>query len=320
MKAKHQFAQIAAKAIANLLPPRLLQSPRTFPIWEARGYHIVPVSCESPIPPTPELLPELWGTPAKMMGIDMKDAEQARLLETLSSRFKSEYDSFPRTGAPGDSFFHLNNGWFEKVDAEMLYSIIRCLRPARIIEIGSGITTMLSAAALAKNQEEDPAYECAFTAIEPYPVRIVPERLPRNFEIIESRVQLVSLSVFQQLRAGDILFIDSSHVSRAGSDVNFEIFEILPNLNPGVWIHFHDIFLPCEYPRSWILGARRFLNEQYLLRAFLSFNRCFEVVWGSYYMLQTHPGLLETAFSSFHEDITPPGTFLPGSFWIRRVE
>jgi hypothetical protein len=108
-------------------------------------------------------------------------------------------------------------------------------------------------------------------------------------------------------------------VARAGSDVNFEIFEILPNLVPGVWIHFHDIFLPWEYPRSWILGTRRFLNEQYLLQAFLSFNTHFEVVWGSYYMLQTRPKLLENAFASFKEDITPPGTFLPGSFWIRRV-
>jgi hypothetical protein len=319
MNAKHRFAQFAAQVIAKALPPRLLYSPRNFEIWESRGYHIVRADCESPIPPTSELPEELWERPSKMVGIDMRDACQASLLDTLSSQFKHEYDAFPRGGAPGDPYFHLNNGWFEKVDAEMLYAIVRYLRPARIIEIGSGITTILSAAAISKNREEDPDYRCDFTAVEPNPVRLVPESLPRNFEVVQSRAQLVSLDVFRQLSPGDILFIDSSHVARAGSDVNFEIFEILPNLVPGVWIHFHDIFLPWEYPRSWILGTRRFLNEQYLLQAFLSFNTHFEVVWGSYYMLQTRPKLLENAFASFKEDITPPGTFLPGSFWIRRV-
>lgn len=103
-----------------------------------------------------------------MVGVDLRDREQLRLLETLQSRYKLEYDAFPRSG-PADGRFHLNNRWFEKVDAEILYSLIRHVRPSRMIEIGSGITTLLSAAAIRKNQEEDSAYSCSFTCVEPSP-------------------------------------------------------------------------------------------------------------------------------------------------------
>ena len=319
MNAKHRFAELTAQLLAKTLPARILSSPRHFTIWESKGYHILPVYYESPVPPTSELTPALWDKPSRMAGIDLRDREQICLLETLQARFKSEYDAFPRSPTADSQVFHLNNGWFEKVDAEMLYSLVRYLRPARMIEIGSGVSTLLSAAAIRKNQQEDPEYSCAFTCVEPYPVRLQVEALPPNFHVIPKRAQDVDLEVFQQLEAGDILFIDSSHVSRTGSDVNYELMEIVPSLNPGVWIHFHDIFLPWEYPQSWVVGSRRFLNEQYLLQTFLSFNGKFEVVWGSYHMLQAHPEALDAAFASFRVDVTGPGTFLPGSFWIRRV-
>jgi len=234
----------------------------------------------------------------------MHDAEQRGLLQTLRDRFKFEYDAFPR-GAAGNPFLPLNNGWFEKVDAEMLYSIVRYVRPARIIEIGSGVTTFLSAAAVAKNHDEDHRYHCSFMAYRSAPLRGSSESLPR--------------ALFQQLEAGDILIVDSGDAAGTGFDVNLEIFEILPTLKPGVWIHFHDIFLPWEAPRSWTLDTRRYLNQQYLLQAFLSFHTSFEIQWGSYYMLQTHPRLLEQAFASCGENVAPPDTFLPGSFWIRRL-
>jgi hypothetical protein len=150
-------------------------------------------------------------------------------------------------------------------------------------------------------------------------VRLKMEALSSSFTAITNRAQDTSLELFQELQAGDILFIDSSHVCRTGSDVNYELLEIVPRLNTGVLIHFHDIFLPWEYPQSWVLGCRRFLNEQYLLQAFLTFNQKSEVVWASYHMLRTHPKALDTAFASFRVDITKPGTFLPGSFWIRKI-
>jgi hypothetical protein len=319
MKVKHKVMELTAQTLARILPARILSSPRHFTIWEGKGYHILPVHYESPVPSSSELNPTLWQQPSKMVGIDMKDSEQLRLLETLKARFKAEYDAFSRSGSSGDNGFHLNNGWFEKVDAEILYSLVRHTRPSRIIEIGSGITTVLSAAAIRKNQEEDSSYACSFTCVEPSPVRLKMEALPSSFRAITNRAQDTSLELFQELQAGDILFIDSSHVCRTGSDVNYELLEIVPRLNAGVLIHFHDIFLPWEYPESWVIGSRRFLNEQYLLQAFLAFNQKFEVVWASYHMLRTHPEALDTAFASFRVDITKPGTFLPGSFWIRKI-
>jgi len=250
----------------------------------------------------------------------MRDSEQIRLVETFQAKFKPEYDAFPRSRPSDGQGFHLNNGWFEKVDAEILYSMVRHVRPSRMIEIGSGLTTLLSAAAIRKNQDEDTGYGCSFTCIEPLPVRLNEGALPPDFNVIAKRVQDVPLELFQELNAGDILFIDSSHVCRTGSDVNYELLEIVPSLKAGIWVHFHDIFLPWEYPRSWVIGSRRFLSEQYLLQAFLAFNRKFEVVWGSYHMLQSHPEALDAALNSFRVDITAPGTFLPGSFWVRSVD
>ncbi len=280
---------------------------------------MVPVHYESPIPPSPELRESLWQKPSEMVGIATRAAAQLSLLDAFQSRFKTEYDAFPRSANGKGHHFHLNNGWFEKVDAEILYSMVRHFRPSRMIEIGSGLTTTLSAQAIRKNQEEDSSYRCEFTAVEPFPVRLDQAALPPDFKLIQQPVQQVPLSTFSSLGENDILFIDSSHVCRTGSDVNYEILEILPRLNPGVLIHFHDIFLPWEYPHSWVVGDHRFLSEQYMLQAFLACNLDFEIIWASYDMLRAHPDALDRAFTTFRPDITPPGTFLPGSFWIRRT-
>ena len=319
MKLSHRLGQFAAQSLARAVPKRLMCSPRFFSIWEKSGYHVVPVFYESPIPQAPELPESLWQKPSEMGGISLRTDAQLGLLETFQTRFKAEYDVFPRGPSNGDYQFHLNNGWFEKVDAEILYCMIRHFQPARIIEIGSGLTTTLSAQAIRRNHQQASSYRCEFTAIEPFPVRLNPSALPPDFNFIQQRVQEVPLSTFSTLGNNDILFIDSSHVCRTGSDVNYEILEILPKLNPGVLVHFHDIFLPWEYPHSWVIGDHRFLSEQYMLQAYLSGNREVEVVWGSYNMLREHPAALERAFATFGTDITPPGTFLPGSFWIRRA-
>src|SRR5262249_46442361 len=112
----------------------------------------------------------------------------------------------------------------------------------------------------------------------------------------------------------DILFIDSSHVFRVDSDVRFLFLEVLPRLNPGVLIHIHDIFLPYDYPRDWIVKEHRFWNEQYLLHAFLLFNRAFEVLWAGSYMHTRHSDKLKRAFASYD-----PASVWPGSFWMRRL-
>jgi hypothetical protein len=120
-------------------------------------------------------------------------------------------------------------------------------------------------------------------------------------------------SRFSQLRANDILFIDSSHVLKIGSDVQYEILSILPRLAEGVLVHLHDIFLPGEYPKHWVLDEHRFWNEQYVLHAFLCFNQRFQVVWAGSFMHTKHPELLEAAFRSYVR-----ASRWPGSFWMLR--
>jgi len=208
---------------------------------------------------------------------------------------------------------------FESVDAEVLYAMIRGSKPARVLEIGSGWSTLLSLRALEANRAEsggDPA--ARLTAIEPYPHAFVRDAIaarPELAEMLDEQVQGLPLDLFSSLGAGDILFIDSSHVLRIGSDVQYEFLEILPRLRPGVLVHVHDIFLPGEYPRDWVFGPEhRFWNEQYLLQAYLIGNARTEVVWGSSWMHRRHPEALEKAFASYDRD-----TRFPGSFWFRTV-
>jgi len=110
----------------------------------------------------------------------------------------------------------------------------------------------------------------------------------------------------------DILFIDSSHVLKIGSDVQYEYLEILPRLAPGVLVHLHDIFLPMEYPKNWILTDHYFWNEQYLLQAFLIHNVAMKVLWAGSYMHLQYPAILEQTFSSYNR-----GKRWPGSFWMQ---
>jgi len=181
-----------------------------------------------------------------------------------------------------------------------------------MIEVGSGYSTLLSLEALENNAKE--GHPCRFTAIEPYPADFLRDPgLPGDVELLEQPLQKAPLELFTNLKSGDILFIDSSHVCKAGSDVRYMFSSILPALAPGVIIHIHDIFLPAEYPKCWIKDWHRFWNEQYLLQAFLSFNSAFEVLWAGSYMHHYHSDKLQEAFDSYD-----PARSGPASFWIRR--
>jgi hypothetical protein len=132
-------------------------------------------------------------------------------------------------------------------------------------------------------------------------------------EVIRERVEDVNLEIFDELKQNDILFIDSSHVLRTGGDVFTEYLHIIPKLNPGVLVHIHDIFLPYEYPRKWIVNKRQFWTEQYLLQAFLAFNSEFEVLLSINYLAKQYPNELSSACPFFGR--LKGGH---GSFWIRR--
>ena len=273
-----------------------------FDVLQPFGIHVTPNHFYNPIPDTRKLPPSLWKR-SDLPGINMQPERQLALLHEFG-KYGPEFNAFPPNKT--DAGFYLWNGYFESVDAEAYYAMIRNFKPARIIEIGSGFSTMVASRALGKNGFG------SIVAIEPYPR----EELRRGFtnleRLITQPVQQVSLDTFSSLAENDFLFIDSSHVLKIGSDVQYEMLEVLPRLNRGVIVHFHDIFLPFDYPERSIKRDKRFWNEQYFLQAFLAFNQCFEILFAANYLATTYPAELKQVFPSHYEGRKP------GSFWIRK--
>ncbi len=301
-------------ACARIFPSRLATDRRFFRTWESRGYHVTPNHFYQPIPDTRELSDALWATPSALPGIDVDEQGQIDLLAQFVAAFKAEYEALPRSKAAAPHLYYLNNASFESVDAEILYCMIRHFKPRRVWEIGSGFSTLLAAQAIEENRRLDGS-RCELVAFEPYPNPTLKTGFPGLSRLVASRIQDVPLPEFAKLEQNDFLFIDSSHVLKIGSDVQYEYLEVLPRLAEGVIVHCHDIFLPAEYPRDWVVNDHRFWNEQYLLQAFLAFNRAFQVLWAGSFMHLRHPDKLEAAFSSYVRDRTKPG-----SFWMRKTE
>ena len=239
-------------------------------------------------------------------GIDLNIEQQLRLLE----KFGSYYIDLPFDKQKKDDLrYYFENPAYSYSDAICLYSMIREFGPKKIIEIGSGYSScvMLDTNELFFQNQID----CTF--IEPYPDllrSLINEDDKTRCHFIESNLQDVPLSEFAKLEANDILFIDSTHVAKTGSDVNYIIFNILPLLEHGVYIHFHDIFWPFEYPKEWIYEGRAW-NEDYFLHAFLMYNYQFEIVF------------LNTYLEEFYEDRFMKNMPLclknrGGSIWLRK--
>jgi Methyltransferase domain len=284
---------------------------QSFPVWERFRVHVTPVHFYSPVPDTRELAPAIWETHSEMVGVDLGEDAQLALLGEFSDRYGAEYSSFPSEAPADPTRYFVNNGMFASVDGEMLYAFVRWLHPRRIIEAGSGFSTRLIAQALQAN-EVDGAGSCEYTVCDPFPGSAMKEGVTRVSRLVERRVQELPLSEFVALGENDILFIDSSHVLKIGSDVQYLFLEVIPRLAPGVVVHVHDIFLPAEYPRQWVMNDHHFWNEQYLLQAFLAFNRSWDVLWAGSFMHLKHSDRLAKAFPSYGP------TRHPGSFWMRR--
>lgn len=203
---------------------------------------------------------------------------------------------------------YVNNCWFPLGDATTLAAILRHSKPCRVIEVGSGYS---SAVILDVCEQHLPNTKLTF--IDPRPERLKSILKPTDsnrVEIHETEIQSMSLDKLTALEAGDILFIDSSHISRIGSDVNFLLFEVLPRLQAGVIIHFHDIFWPFEYPIRWILDGFAW-NEAYILRSFLQFNKEFEILLFNDYLITRHRNFVETHLPQLL-------VAQSGCFWLRK--
>ena len=215
---------------------------------------------------------------ATLAGVDLNLAGQ---LDTIAA-LAAYYAELPFPEHPADGHrFHFDNPYFTGGDAVVLYGMLRRLEPRRIVEVGSGHS---SAAML--DVTDRFALSPRITFIEPYPATLHACLRDTDLErhtLVTSKVQAVGMGVFEALAAGDILFIDSSHVLKAASDVHFLLFDVLPRLAPGVVVHLHDIPWPFEYPQVWLREGRAW-NEAYALRAFLQYNDTFEIVCFNAYL------------------------------------
>ena len=239
-------------------------------------------------------------------GIDWNDAGQLAFLSTLT--FQEEFTALLNSKT-SDFRFKFSNDSFGSGDAEYLYQIIRRTKPATLLEIGSGNSTLIARAAINRNCKENAGYRCEHICIEPYEA---PWLESLGVKVLRQRVEEVDSSLFERLGAGDLLFIDSSHIIRPQGDVLTEYLEILPRLRSGVVVHVHDVFSPRDYPADWVFNKVLLWNEQYLLEAFLTQNAEWEIIGALNFLKHRHFNALQAACPYLTVEREP------GSFYMRR--
>ena len=239
-------------------------------------------------------------------GIDLNVERQLEWVRKVGAYY---VDTIFPENATGETRFYLDNPNFSYMDAFFYYAFIRDIKPKRIIEVGCGYSSAL----VMDVNERHFQNSIDTTFIEPFPQTLYGLMRSGDRErahVIQDYLQEVPLTVFADLRAGDILFIDSSHVSKTDSDLNHLLFYVLPALEQGVYIHFHDIFFPFEYPKGWVAEGRAF-NECYVLRAFLMNNPAYSIELFSSYLWTKHR----------HDLAAMPlcCTREGGSLWLKKV-
>jgi predicted O-methyltransferase YrrM len=247
-------------------------------------------------------------------GVCLNDEAQVDLL----ARFAEQYAEMPFPERPGeDCRYHLDNEFFSFGDGVVLYSMMRVFEPRRIVEIGSGF----SSAAMLEIDERFFGAALDLTFIDPYPQRLMSllsDTDTTRCKVVAEPVQDVPVEVYSELKAGDFLFIDSSHVAKASSDVLHLLFQVLPLLQEGVIVHVHDILWPFDYPTGWLRQGRAW-NEAYLLRAFLQYNDAFEILYFNSYMADKHAELVERVMPLVMRVPTAGNTVGNSSIWLRKT-
>jgi hypothetical protein len=274
--------------------------------FERLGLQVVAKTFYSPIPDIRALPESVWSRRGELAGIDFQLSRQLTTLEGLAP-FIREFEA-PRAGPTSGTSYYFDNPSYGPVDAETLYAFVRNGKPSRIVELGSGFSTLVLGQAALENKLQGKA-PCV-AVYDPFPGVAGPQTAGIDrFEA--TRAQDVPLAVFDELGEGDILVVDTTHVVKLGGDVNRIVLDVLPRLAPGVLVHFHDIFLPWEYPRIWLERFGLFWTEQYLVQAFLACNLRFQVVCALHALAREHPDRLAQIYPSWRDDVAP------GAFWIR---
>ncbi len=284
---------------------RALRVPKAY----ADGHYYSPVVNPKELDQIP-----LWHEPPVCRGVDFNDKRHLEVLTEWFPRYIDDYDyDCPEHSTDDDDAvagFYTQNSQFSWLDARTLFVFLRHLKPGRVIEVGSGYSSLL----MADVNQRYLLGAMKLTCIEPYPRAFLKKGLPGIHSVLEKKVQEVPLDFFAQLEPGDILFIDSSHVAKTGSDVNYLYLQVLPELKPGVHIHIHDVFLPLEYPRDWVMGENRSWNEQYLVHALLMYSHGFRVSFGSSYAKYAFPDQVAKALA-----FPDARAFGGGSLWLERL-
>ncbi len=209
-----------------------------------------------------------------------KDCDPSTLFAEVAKHEK-RFAGFAAEPKGGEQF-SLDNNYFTSPDAEILYAVVQLHRPRIIIEVGSGNSTLLFRQAIT-----DGKLNTRLVSIDPHPRR---EIARHSDEVLKERVENLSdVKRFAELTANDILFIDSSHEVKPGNDVLFLFLQLLPSLQPGVLVHIHDVFLPYEYPRQWLVEEKWHWTEQYFVHALLQDSAQYDVVWAGHYLQRNAP-------------------------------
>ena len=248
--------------------------------------------------------------PTENDGIDLKRAQQFKFLEQFVTYFP---DFSPPENQVIGRLYYYNNPMFGFPDAFTLYSIFRAFKPQRVIEIGSGFSS-----ALMLDISRDLLPDTCFTFIDPYSdtiCRILRSRPDGHYELIRREVQDIDPSVFLNLGEGDVLFVDTSHSVKIGSDLSTIFFSVLPALKPGVIIHIHDVYFPWEYPENMVMEGRTY-NEIYFIRAYLQYNNTFEIIYNTSQMELEHPDYFANRMPGYFKDT---GQRAGQSLWLRKV-
>lgn len=268
--------QLAALAAAG---PRAIQQA---------GYHLQPNDFYTPLNDLAflEANRDLWAGAQPVDGIAWEPARQLEVVAEVGQFVEELRDVPDRSATPGA--FCWDNGFWNNSDALVQYGLVRSRQPRRYVEIGCGWSSLLLARALARNTRA-----CEVDLVEPYGNDALLSTLPAAWSLHRTPLQRAPLSLVERLAAGDVLFYDGSHCAKVASDVNWFFFRLLPRLRPGVLIHLHDIFLPEDYPETWIFDRGQTWNEQYLLQAFLMHNDAYRVLIANRYLFRLHADTLE---------------------------
>jgi len=281
---------------------------RLIKLWCMPGHYYSPIP-DTDVLERPDQRARIWpDDPLPMPGIDWRPEAQLALCSDVFAA--QEPISFPAESPADVPGYTRHSGRYPPIDAWVLQAFLRHLEPARVIEVGAGYSSLVTA----RVNREFFGERIDFTAIDPFPLPFLQQGVPGLTALREEAIQDTPLEVFEQLGAGDLLFVDTSHVVKTGGDVAWIYNQILPRLRSGVVVHLHDVFLPWDYPPHWVFAGKGW-NEQYLIQSFLVWNSAFEVLFGTHWMIRRHWDVLRGAFPELVDGDRQRGS----SLWIRRV-